>query len=249
MKYLSRKEENMEYNIDRLVNRCKELGIILSDIQINQFISYYEYLIEINKVMNLTAITEFDDVVDKHFIDSLTCIKAVDMSKVHSIADIGTGAGFPGIPVKIIWPDIKVLLVDSLNKRIGFLNDVIRLLNLKSIEAIHSRAEEVGKDLVHREKYDLVLSRAVSNLAVLSEYCLPLVRPGGAFLSYKTEGIENELKEAENAIKVLGGQIKTKTDLIIPGTDIKRSLINIKKVKPTPKKYPRKAGTPLKEPL
>ena len=239
----------MEYNIDRLVNGCKELGIILSDIQINQFISYYEYLIEINKVMNLTAITEFDDVVHKHFIDSLTCIKAVDMSKVHSIADIGTGAGFPGIPVKIIWPDIKVLLVDSLNKRIGFLNDVIRLLNLKNIVAIHSRAEEIGKDLMHREKYDLVLSRAVSNLAVLSEYCLPLVRPGGIFLSYKTEGIENELKEAENAVKILGGKIKTKTDLIIPGTDIKRSLINIKKVKPTPKKYPRKAGTPLKEPL
>ena len=239
----------MDYNITRLINGCKEIGITLTDLQVDQFMTYYSFLVEKNKVMNLTAITEFNDVIDKHFIDSLTCVKAVDMTQIKTIIDVGTGAGFPGIPVKIIYPDKNVLLLDSLNKRISFLNELIGMLDLKNINTLHSRAEEAGQDHKYREKYDLVLSRAVSNLSVLCEYCLPLVKIGGSFLSYKTDGIENEIKDAANAIKILGGKIESKKELIIPETDIKRLLINIKKVKQTPGKYPRKAGTATKEPL
>ena len=239
----------MDYNITRLINGCKEIGITLTDLQVDRFMNYYSFLIEKNKVMNLTAITEFNDVIDKHFIDSLTCVKAVNMTQIKTIIDVGTGAGFPGIPVKIIYPDKNVLLLDSLNKRINFLNELIGRLDLKNINTLHSRAEETGQDHKYREKYDLVLSRAVSNLSVLCEYCLPLVKIGGSFLSYKTDGIENEIKDAANAIKILGGKIESKKELIIPETDIKRLLINIKKVKQTPGKYPRKAGTATKEPL
>ena len=239
----------MDYNITRLINGCKEIGITLTDLQVDQFMTYYSFLVEKNKVMNLTAITEFNDVIDKHFIDSLTCVKAVDMTQIKTIIDVGTGAGFPGIPVKIIYPDKNVLLLDSLNKRINFLNELIGRLDLKNINTLHSRAEEAGQDHKYREKYDLVISRAVSNLSVLCEYCLPLVKIGGSFLSYKTDGIENEIKDAANAIKILGGKIESKKELIIPETDIKRLLINIKKVKQTPGKYPRKAGTATKEPL
>ena len=239
----------MDYNITRLINGCKEIGITLTDLQVDQFMTYYSFLVEKNKVMNLTAITEFNDVIDKHFIDSLTCVKAVNMTQIKTIIDVGTGAGFPGIPVKIIYPDKNVLLLDSLNKRINFLNELIGRLDLKNINTLHSRAEEAGQDHKYREKYDLVLSRAVSNLSVLCEYCLPLVKIGGSFLSYKTDGIENEIKYAANAIKILGGKIESKKELIIPETDIKRLLINIKKVKKTPGKYPRKAGTATKDPL
>ena len=239
----------MNYNMEHLINGCKELGIFLTDTQIRQFIKFYEYLIEKNKVMNLTAITDFDEVVSKHFIDSISCVKALDLSKIHTIIDIGTGAGFPGIPVKIIYPDKKMLLLDSLNKRVTFLNEVIDLLELEKIQTLHSRAEDAAQNPDYRERFDLVLSRAVSNLSVLSEYCLPFVKPSGFFVSYKSNSIDQEISNAENALKILGGKIVNQIAFTLPETDINRILVCIKKTKPTPKKYPRKAGTASKEPL
>lgn len=239
----------MSYNTKILTDGCESLGITLSEQQIEQFILYYEYLVEKNKVMNLTGITEFEDVMLKHFVDSLAVVKAIDMSKVETLLDLGTGAGFPGIPLKIAFPHIEMLLLDSLNKRIKFLNEVIEKCRLEKITAIHGRAEELARKQEYRENFDLCVSRAVANLSSLSEYCIPYVKVGGEFIPYKSGNIDIELKEAERAIKILGGSKKEVVKFQLPGSDIDRSLVVIKKEKATPGKYPRKAGMPSKEPL
>lgn len=230
-------------------NKLKELGIVLNDEQKRQFDSFYELLVEWNKVMNLTGITEYEEVNEKHFVDSLSITKAIDMNCVDNLIDIGTGAGFPGIPLKIAFPHLKVVLLDSLNKRIKFLNTVIEELELIDIETIHGRAEDFAKKKEYRECFDLCVSRAVANLATLSEYCLPFVKVEGEFISYKSGDSDEEIRDAEFAVKVLGGKITDVDKFQLPGTDMGRSLVKIKKVKNTAGKYPRKAGLPSKEPL
>ncbi len=226
-----------------------KLQIDLTDRMTRQFDEYYNILIEWNKVMNLTGITEYEDVIVKHFIDSLSVVYAIDMNTVETMIDIGTGAGFPGIPLKIAFPDIRVTLLDSLNKRTRFLSAVIDKLELKNIEVFHGRAEEYARIKQHREMYDLCVSRAVSNLSILSEYCLPYVKKDGFFISYKSGDIEEELNNSKNAINMLGGQILDVFQFELPGTDIHRALVLIKKVCHTEKKYPRRTGMPAKEPL
>ena len=238
-----------KYNIESFQNDLEELNIKLEKRQICQFLQYYELLVEWNSFMNLTAITDYDEVIKKHFVDSLSLIKAIDLSKEISVIDIGTGAGFPGIPLKIAFPNLKVTLLDSLNKRIKFLNEVIDKLELKDIIAIHGRAEDFAKDKNYRQSYDLCVSRAVANLSTLSEYCLPYVKTGGKFISYKSEKITDEMNAAKNAIKILGGNISNQVEFILPDSDIYRNLFIIDKIKDTPIKYPRKAGLPTKEPL
>ena len=201
--------------------------------------------------MNLTAITEFNEVMKKHFIDSLSLIRAVpDINvKAYSLIDVGTGAGFPGIPLKIMFPSLKVVLLDSLNKRISFLNEVINKLGLTDIEAFHGRAEDFAKQKEYREHFDICVSRAVANLSTLSEYCLPFVKKGGFFISYKSDKITEEFEHAGQAIKILGGIYQDQKEFYLPGSDICRNLFMIKKVNTTPEKYPRKAGLPSKEPI
>lgn len=240
-------EEIMKYNLDKFMAGLGELNISLSDSQIKQFLDYYELLVETNKVMNLTAITEFDDVIEKHFLDSLSLCRVFDLNREVSILDLGTGAGFPGIPLKIAFPEINLVLADSLNKRILFLQEVIDTLQLQKVEAVHGRAEEMARNKVYREQFDLCVSRAVANLSSLSEYCIPFVKEGGVFISYKSGDIDEEANQAKRAIKILGGSLMKlyKFDLY----NQKRSFVMIKKMKRTPKVYPRKAGTPTKEPL
>lgn len=239
----------MAYDLTILEKGCEELGIELNDRQKEQFIQFYEYLVEKNKVMNLTGITEFNEVLTKHFLDSISCVKAVDINKVKTVMDIGTGAGFPGVPMKIAFPHLEECLLDSLKKRVNFLEESFELLKFENITAIHGRAEEFAKNKAYREQYDLCVSRAVSNLATLSEYCLPYVKPGGYFISYKSGKVQEEAEEAAKAIKILGGKVKDIVYFNLPDSDIERSLVVIEKVKNTPGRYPRKAGTPLKEPL
>jgi len=232
-----------------LTEKVKELSIVLNDKQIQQFEQYYNILVEWNKVMNLTAITEYEEVVEKHFLDSLTIVYAINMEKIETLIDVGTGAGFPGIPLKIAFPHLKVTLLDSLNKRIKFLNEVIDLLELDDIKAIHGRAEDYAKQAEYREQYDICVSRAVANLATLSEYCLPYVKMDGLFVPYKSGEIDEELKSSEKAVSILGGKVEEVVKFQLPGTDIGRSFVKIHKIKETKKKYPRKAGMPTKEPL
>lgn len=229
--------------------KLKELRIELNENMKNQFDRYYELLVEWNKVMNLTGITEYEEVNEKHFIDSLSIVKVIDINKIDNIIDIGTGAGFPGIPLKIAFPHLKVTLLDSLNKRIKFLNAVIDELNLNHIETIHGRAEDYAKKTEYRENYDLCVSRAVANLSTLSEYCVPYVKVGGLFISYKSGDIDEEIVKSKPAIKILGSEIENVIKFKLPGTDINRSFVKIKKLSTTKKKYPRKAGLPAKEPL
>ena len=226
-----------------------ELGITLTQTQFNQFDKYYEMLVEWNKVMNLTGITEYEEVNEKHFVDSLALVKALDISKVQTVIDIGTGAGFPGIPLKIVFPELEVVLLDSLNKRVKFLQEVVDALGLEQVEALHGRAEEYAKKAEYREQYDCCVSRAVANLASLSEYCLPFVKVGGRFVSYKSGKLNEELAAAQKAIHVLGGEAKEPVYFQLTGTEDERSFVCIEKGKATPKKYPRKAGTPAKEPI
>lgn len=229
--------------------KLKELGITLSETQQKQFYRYYELLVEWNKVMNLTGITEYEEVNEKHFIDSLSIVKVLDINDIHTVIDVGTGAGFPGIPLKIAFPHLKITLLDSLNKRIKYLDTVINELGLKDIHTIHGRAEEYARKEEYREKYDLAVSRAVANLSTLSEYCVPYVKVGGMFIPYKSGEIETEVKEAQTAIKVLGGKQTDIVKFTLPGSDINRSFIKIQKIKSTGKKFPRKAGLPAKEPI
>lgn len=232
-----------------LTKKVKELSIVLNDKQTQQFEQYYNILVEWNKVMNLTAITEYEEVVEKHFLDSLTIVDAINMGKIETLIDVGTGAGFPGIPLKIAFPHLKVTLLDSLNKRIKFLNEVIDLLELDDIKTIHGRAEDYAKQAEYREQYDICVSRAVANLATLSEYCLPYVKVDGLFVPYKSGEIDEELKSSEKAVSILGGKVEEVVKFQLPGTDIGRSFVKIHKIKETKKKYPRKAGMPTKEPL
>lgn len=232
-----------------LTEKVKELSIVLNDKQIQQFEQYYNILVEWNKVMNLTAITEYEEVVEKHFLDSLTIVNAIHVEKIETLIDVGTGAGFPGIPLKIAFPHLKVTLLDSLNKRIKFLNEVIDLLELNDIKTIHGRAEDYAKQAEYREQYDICVSRAVANLATLSEYCLPYVKVDGLFVPYKSGEIDEELKSSEKAVSILGGKVEEVVKFQLPGTDIGRSFVKIHKIKETKKKYPRKAGMATKEPL
>lgn len=236
---------------DMLEKQCEELKILLSDNQKEQFFRYYEMLIEWNKVMNLTAITEISDVITKHFADSLLLVKAIPNIKEspYYCIDIGTGAGFPGIPLKIAFPQLKFVLLDSLNKRVGFLNAVINELRLENITAVHGRAEDLAHNAEYRESFDLCVSRAVANMSTLSEYCLPFVKTGGLFIPYKSGRIEEEKNTAVSAINKLGGNMESVISLLLPGSDVERTFIPVKKVKATQKKYPRKAGLPSKEPL
>lgn len=225
----------------------KEIKIELTKEQIEQFYKYMELLLEWNEKINLTAITEPKEVILKHFVDSLTIVKYIENGT--SLVDMGTGAGFPGIPLKILRPDIKITLVDSLNKRINFLNEVISNLKLKNIETIHSRAEEFGKNKKYRESFDIATSRAVANFSTLSEYLIPLVTKNGKVIYMKGSDVKEELEEAKNAIKILGGKIEEQEDFYLPKSDIKRNIIIVKKVEKTPSRYPRKPGTPSKEPI
>lgn len=234
------------YNTDKFVAGLNTIGIMLTDKQMQQFLTYYEMLVEKNKVMNLTAITEFDEVIEKHFLDSLQIAKYVDLDG-KTLIDIGTGAGFPGIPLKIAFPQLKVVLLDSLNKRIKFLDEVIHELGLKDVETLHGRAEDYGKHVDYREQFDFCVSRAVANLSSLSEYCIPFVKKEGYFIPYKSGNIDEELQSANKAVFLLGGKMEKVEKFALE--DSQRSFVFIKKVNNTEKKYPRKAGLPTKEPL
>ena len=251
--------------MQELKKYCEGLSIELTERQVEQFQLYYDLLMEWNEKVNLTAITEYDEVLKKHFLDSLSLVKGNEIDVIHKVCgerqsirllDIGTGAGFPAVPLKIAYPHLFVVMLDSLNKRINFLNEVIQKLGLTDIAALHGRAEDFAKKTqssvdapCYREGFDIVVSRAVANLATLSEYCLPYVKKGGVFVAYKSEELLQEQKKAERAVDILGGKVEKVYDFILPCTDYHRSLCVIRKVKPTPKKYPRKAGTPAKEPI
>lgn len=226
-----------------------EWKIPLSEKQKQQFQKYYELLIEKNKVMNLTAITEYSEVKLKHFYDSLTIVKVMDMEKVDNLIDVGTGGGFPGIPLKIVFPHLEVTLLDSLNKRIQWLSELTEELELQKVTCIHGRAEDYGRNPDYREKYDLCVSRAVANLSTLAEYCMPFVKKGGYFVSYKSAAAEEELSQAGKAVSLLGGEIAEAHSFQLEDTDMNRTLVKIEKVRETPKKYPRKSGIPSKQPL
>ena len=233
----------------RFDQELETLGIQLTDVQKKQFDRYFELLIEWNRVMNLTGITEYDEVNLKHFTDSLTIVRIKEMKNVSTLIDVGTGAGFPGIPIKIAFPNIKVTLLDSLNKRIKFLNQVVEELDLKDVVTLHGRAEDYAKKQEYREQFDLCVSRAVANLSTLSEYCLPFVKKEGCFISYKSADSDEEIQQSQNALDILGGKIEKVDTFMLPGSDMGRALVMVEKVKNTPKKYPRKAGMPSKEPL
>lgn len=239
----------MNYNLEKFKNGLQQLHIALSEKQMEQFLQYYELLVEKNKVMNLTAITEFDEVVEKHFLDSVSLTQQLDLHQPLKVLDLGTGAGFPGIPLKIVFPELEITLMDSLNKRVLFLKDVISSLQLENIEAVHGRAEEAARNKKYRESFDLCVSRAVANISTLSEYCLPFVKIGGSFISYKSSTIEDELEDGKKGIAILGGKVKDVYKFTLPESELQRSFVIIEKEKKTPKAYPRKAGTPSKEPL
>ncbi len=237
----------MRYQLEKFRQELKKLNIDLTEEQTEQFLDYYEFLIETNKVMNLTAITDFDEVIEKHFLDSLSLCRVFELNRQIRVIDMGTGAGFPGIPLKIAFPQIDLLLVDSLNKRIKFLREATKRLSLENVAALHARAEEIAKDKQYREQFDLCVSRAVANLSTLSEYCIPFVKEGGMFISYKSGDIEEEVSAAEKAVAVLGGNINQVYRFELG--EQKRSFVMIEKQKKTPKAYPRKAGIPTRDPL
>ncbi len=224
-------------------------GLSLSDRQTDQFFSYYLYLTEKNKVMNLTSITEFEDVLQKHFLDSVLLAKVIDFNSIDTVLDVGSGAGFPGIPLKICFPQVKLVLLDSQNKRVLFLKNLARMLKLSSVDAIHARAEDAARESAFRAQFDLCVSRAVSNLSSLSECCIPFVKRGGLFAAYKAADCESECEDALGAITLLGGGIPEIRQAFLPESEIVRSFVLIRKEKDTPSKYPRKAGTPMKHPL
>lgn len=226
-----------------------EIDILISNKQINQFEKFFDYLIEMNRMMNLTAITEPKEVVQKHFIDSISIMNYYKFQDSISVIDVGTGAGFPGIPLAIMCPNVQFTLMDSLNKRIKFLNNIIELCELKNVTCIHSRAEDLGKNDEYREQYDVCVSRAVANLSVLLEYCMPFVKVGGYFISYKSILAEDELIQSQNAQKKLSCSFDRKVLFKIPDTDYKRSFLFFEKKNILNKKYPRQSGMPKKDPL
>lgn len=234
--------------MDTLIKCLSELNIEISENQIELFDRYYELLIYWNNKFNLTSITNKEDVLVKHFADSVALLKYVDISE-STLLDVGSGAGFPGIPLRIMCDSCKVILLDSLNKRIGFLNEVIKDLGLYGISAVHGRAEDLAQDLSYRERFDFVTSRAVANLSILSEYCLPFVRIGGHFISYKSGDVDIEMNDSSNAFSILGGRLENDYRFSIPGTEYERSFICVEKINRTPDSYPRKAGVPSKKPL
>ncbi len=237
----------MEQYLDMLLkDGAAQYGVQLSEDELSAFTVYKDLLSEWNQKINLTAIEEDKDVVSKHFVDSLSIIPFLNNSK--TLIDVGTGAGFPGLPVKIAKPDLEVVLLDSLEKRIGFLNKVINELNMEKITALHSRAEDTGNSPKYREKFDAVTARAVAALPVLLEYCMPLVRIGGIFIAMKGSSLSDK-DEAGKALNILGGTIEEVKEFYLPGSDMKRNIIVIRKLRQTPTKYPRKAGKPSKEPL
>lgn len=226
-----------------------KMHIELPDGALELLNRYYEMLIDTNKVMNLTTITEYSEVVIKHFADSAAIGCITDMNGNIDLIDVGTGAGFPGIVLKIVYPQLSVVLLDSLNKRVNFLKNVITELGLTDISAIHGRAEDIARNKDYREKFDLCVSRAVANMSSLSEYCLPFVKVGGRFIPYKADGCDEEVKAASKAVNILGGKIRKIESYVIPDTDICRKFVVIDKLRNTSAKYPRKAGLPTKEPL
>lgn len=238
-------------NIDEfekiMIEYGQKINIKFTKEQLNQFYEYMNLLLEWNEKINLTAITEPKEIILKHFIDSLTIDSY--LKENSTLADVGTGAGFPGIPLKIVRPDLKITLVDSLNKRINFLNEVITKLNLKNITTVHSRIEDFGKDKKYREKFDYVTARAVANLSVLSEYLLPISKVGGKCICMKGSNVQEEIDMGGNAIKILGGKINCINQFKLPESDISRNIIVLDKIKNTSLKFPRKAGMPSKEPL
>ena len=227
-----------------------KIGIELSDKQMNQFKTYYELLVEWNEKINLTAITELEEVYLKHFYDSITLAVSMDLKdKAYSICDVGAGAGFPSIPLKIVFPELKVSIVDSLNKRIKFLNLLAEALELDNVHFYHDRAETFGQNKAHRENFDIVTARAVARLNVLAELCIPLVKKGGHFVALKAAKSEEEVTEAKKAIATLGGKLISEQEVSLPFSEDKRYIVTIEKKKETPNKYPRKPGTPNKKPL
>lgn len=231
-----------------LKKAASEIGIELNDNQLDKFQKYYEVLIEKNKVMNLTAITEVNDVVTKHFVDSISLINYFELNN-KKIIDVGTGAGFPGIPLAIILQNTEFTLMDSLNKRINFLNEVIKLCDLNNVTTIHSRAEDLGRNIEYREKFDICVSRAVANLSTLLEYCIPFVKVGGSFISYKSGNVDEEVDASKSAQAKLSCVIDKKISFTLNGTDMSRSFVKFDKKGTLSKKYPRQAGKPKKEPL
>ncbi len=230
--------------------KAEQISLSLNDTQLSQLETFYHLLIEMNQVMNLTAITEEDEVIDKHMIDSLSLALCLDrLPENPKVIDVGTGAGFPGIPLKIAFPSWHITLVDSLKKRLDFLDRVIQECKLEGVETVHGRAEDLGRNPDYREKYDVAVSRAVARLEVLTEYCSPFVKEKGLFVSYKGEKAEEESLSAKNSLKLLQCQIEENRQFVLPGTDLNRNLILIRKTGKTPKAYPRKAGTPSKKPL
>ncbi len=235
-------------NKEQFYDAVKEkVGIELSELQKEQYRKYYDLVVEWNQKINLTAITEEDEFYTKHFFDSISLAFYKDYSNIESICDVGSGAGFPSIPLKILYPNLKVTIVDSLNKRIKFLNLVKDELGLTDCNFVHARAEEFGQNKEYRESFEIVTARAVARLNVLAELCIPLVKKGGYFLSLKAQKAEEETKEAINAIKLLGGKLEQDLEFDIEGEE--RHILEIRKAKETPNKYPRKAGTPNKKPL
>ncbi len=236
-------------NINEFQSMLEEKGISLSSGQLDQFERYYELLVEWNEKMNLTAITDKEDVYLKHFYDSISAAFYVDFTQVQSLCDVGAGAGFPSIPLKICFPHLHISIVDSLNKRITFLNHLSDELGLKNTNFYHDRAETFGKNKAHREKYDMVTARAVARMSVLCELCLPLVKKGGYFVAMKASNVNEELTNAKKAIGMLGGQTDKMYSFVLPEEESERNIVKINKVKETPNKYPRKPGTPNKLPL
>lgn len=236
-------------NVDTLIKGIEELGLKLNESNLNAFIRYKELLKEWNEKINITSITDDVEIDLKHFLDSLTPFTTSLFNGNKKIIDIGTGGGFPGIPLKILNRELDIVLLDSLNKRIGFLNEVIETLGLNNIIAMHGRAEELSIKPLYREQFDICISRAVASLNTLSEYCIPFVKVGGHFISMKGPDVMEELRESKNAIKLLGGEIVDTKLINLPQSDIVHSLIIIEKIKETPTKYPRGGGKPKKNPL
>ncbi len=229
-----------------LKNGAEQLGVQLDDSKAASLFEYKRILLEWNEKMNLTAIKEEQEFIIKHFVDSLSILPL--LGNVRSLIDVGTGAGFPGIPLKIAQPLLEIVLLDSLEKRIGFLKAVISELKLDGITAVHLRAEDAGMSLLHREKYDAAVARAVASLPILLEYCLPLVKTEGIFIAMKGSSTE-EIADSKKALELLGGKIEEVKEFILPGSNMKRSIIIVRKLRQTPTKYPRKAGKPSKQPL